>query len=280
MNTATLDTMIETARQLDEFRQGYDRAQREFGGRIEASQGSVIAVTEGDGLDVLRDGRPDAAGFRPVEVDVRDYLTTPQILGRVLLVQNRADETMNPAVIVPKPEHPGIIRLARLAVPYVPAIGLTDGLRFGIGLDPQTQAPGFAGHGDGTKQPSPFEPGHFGVVLTAGVSEAHGQALVSSGDKQSHAVIEQGLPQVFNNLGLAKKAPVPTVREVDLAQYSPGQRFPLYWHDSLEDENGGALAEFPGGVDLLIGAAVNSLSDFDLQQAGRYVEYAVKDAGS
>lgn len=272
--------MIETARQLDEFRQGYERAQSEFGGQIETSQGNVALVTKGTGLDVLRDGNADTMGFRPIEVDVKDFLATPQILGRVLLMQNRGDETMSPAVIVPKPEHPGVVRLARLATAYVPKVGLTDGLKFGIGLDPQTQAPGFAGHGENSSLPSPFEPGHFGVVLITGVSEAHGQALVKEGDKQSHTVIEQGLPSVFSNLGLAGKAPIPTVKEFDTAAFGPGQRFPLYWHDSLEDDGGAAMAEFPGGVDLLIGAAVNTLSDADLQRAGRYVEYAVKEVQS
>lgn len=267
--------MTEIGRQLDEYQDGFDRAQIAFDNQIKPSSGDVSALTSGNGLDVLEDGPEDKAGFRQIEVDICNYLTTPQILGRVLLLENRVDKVMNPAVIVPKPGHPGYIRIARLNTPYVPKVGLTDGLRFGVAIEAETQAPGFGSHGNNV---SPFEPGHLGTVLTTGVSRSYGEELVAKGDIKSHEVIQNGLPHVFSQLGLLSKAPVPTVQEFDTRTFKPGQRFPFNWHSSLRTKEGAAIATFPGAVNLVIGAAVNGLPEGALDTAGNFVEYAVAGA--
>lgn len=260
---------------FDQFHQSYQLAQAQFGGQIETGHTDLAAVTYGNGLDVLNDARANRDGFQPIEVDVRDYLRTPQILGRIVLYQNTQHLVMNPAVVMPDQHQPGLIRIAKLDQPFVPRVGLTDGIHFGVSVEAQTQAPGFGGHG----QAGGFEAGHLGVSLSTARSPQLAHDLRTAGDKVSHRVMSgDGLPRQLGRLGMINGVPAANSRVINPSDYPAGYRLPLYWHQQLEAQSGAALADFDNTLELLLGAAVSTVGQRGLDQAAEHITNAIRGA--
>lgn len=264
-------------RSSEVYAQAIETAETQFGHAvILGGLGTAARHDDGEAKVILADrqgSREFGADFHPVDLDIRDYPNSA-VIGKLLLLANPKDRVMHPAVLLPKAKHPGVIRLAKLAQPYVPQVGVTDGINFGLSVEAETASAGFGGHGPAGS----FEGGHFGVVLTSGASESIAHALVKNGDKATHKVLDNRLPAQMERNNIAPSNVVPQIRDIATQQYGPGQRLPLFWHPSLEGETGIARADYPDAARLLLGAGVHALGQDGLDRAKRNVDNAIRGA--
>lgn len=262
-----------------------NRAEQQFGAGVYMDPSGDVQANgaEFEARAIVTDEKPNGADFRQVPVDIRDYPNSP-IMGKLLLMASveTGNEAMHPAMLTPKPGHPGVVRLSVLRQPFVPKVGVTSGIDFVLSLEKQTQAPTFGGH---VKTAGAFEGGHFGVAMLSGVDTDSGRTLVhrlqQKGDHASHDTLEAdktGLPGQMTRNGLASSDIVPQVIEVATEQYKPGQRFPLYWHPSFETEQGIASPAYEDATRLLIGGAVDALGTDGLDRAKRNISNVIRGA--
>lgn len=243
--------------------------------------GQNALTTHASQLDILRAGQKDRAGFQAIDILARRIPTTPQLLGRILLMDNTRLGVRSPVVITAIPDRPTGIRLALLNQPFVPqdrfntglGVGLTKGAQFSLAVDARTSSASFGGH---DTAPSAIEGAHLGVALTTARSDEIANALVARGDAASDVVIAGGLTRQFGALDMVDPSIVPEIREIDVATLPPQVKFPLYWHIDLDTETGPALPAYPGAAEKLLGAAVNRIGQAGLDQAVRFVDLATR----
>lgn len=262
---------------FSQYEQAFENGQRYFGGDLAVADGDLRSIVSGTGLELLMGSSPDRAGFYQIEVDANRLPDAPELIGRVLLWNDRQSDTMQPALLMPQLNRPGWLRVARLPQPFVPSQGLTNGLRFGLSLEAKTQAPGFGGHGGSA---GGFEGGHFGVSLTGAADYRQAQEIVYRGDAKSDEVIASGLPAQMKQVGIADGVPVPVVKSFEAAALPAGVRLPLFWHKELYGRENGrdvaAIADYPDTTNLLLGAAMMAVGSEGLRRASQLVGASVR----
>lgn len=264
--------MIDFERRQDIYHTEVAKAESQFGQAIQIDTLSP-RMPNSETLSVLTDSRPAQSDFMPIPIDVKDYPRSA-ILGSILLLQNPVDKVMHPAMIIQDPHKPAVVRLSKLNQPFVPTIGITDGINFALSVEKQTQQSSFGGHGAS----GAFEGGHFGTGLASGASDGVSQRLAQAGDHATHEFLEPGLPTQYKALGLVPGDAIPTIASIDTSRYRPGQRFPLYWHPALEHEYGAATPTMNDAARLLLGAAVHALGQAGLDRAKRNIGNVIRGA--
>ncbi|HUA12953.1 MAG TPA: hypothetical protein VL989_00410 [Candidatus Sulfotelmatobacter sp.] len=264
--------MSNVERQLETYEASIVQAETQFGQQVVFYGSESSDDDSSEALAVLTDNRTEG-DFMPIPLDVCDY-PHAKILGKIVLLQNPKEQIMQPAMLVPSPRNSDVVRLSTLNQPYVPTIGVSIGIDFALSTERQTQTAGFGEHGNA----GAFEGGHFGTSLASGASEGVAQSLEAAGDDATHDFLEPGLHVRYKHLGLAPEEAIPTVTEIDTTLYKPGQRFPLYWHPSLETESGAIEPGMDNAARLLLGAAVSSLGQQGLDRAKRNIGNVIRGA--
>lgn len=218
----------------------------------------------------------DRAGFRRLDVTAADIPNIPALMGRVLLAPNSRLQCMSPAVVMPQPGQPRALQLLRLEAPYDPLVGISNGYRLGLSMEAQTRDGNFGGH-NSNGQAVRSDGGHFTVAAMAARSREQEALLIQGGDSRSDSVIAGGLPAQLKALGMLGTAAIATSQPINPADLPQGCKLPLFWHESLEADNGPAAADYPNAARLMVGSAINAIShDGGLRRADQLAQVAVE----
>ena len=252
-----LDCMKEKI-SLNQFEDSFSALQGKMDGRIAVDDYHASVTTP---ANELRLGEPLGEGFQLV--DIRRS-SVAAVAGRVLLLPNRS--AFSPAIVT-EDAH-GTYQITLLDQEYDTKVGFTEGVHFGLSAKAQTQVQGFGGHGSADG----FEAGHFSTVLSGAQSEAIANALVASGDKATHAVLENGTVETMSQLEL-----LPLSYKTKRLSEAQAAALPLVWHASL-DERGAAVGDYPDAGKLVMGAAVTRLGDRGIDKTRSLVDAAIRGA--
>lgn len=171
---------------------------------------------------------------------------------------------MNPALLLPA--NNGTYELTRLNQAFDPKIGCSDGIRFGLSAHAQTRDSRFGGHG----VQGGFEAGHFSSVLVAAKDAASAHTLLLQGDKATHNLIKSGVPRALYGIGA-----LPLQYETRTIPGDKITQAPLFWHPSMEVATGAVAADFPGSIQLMIGAGIAALGRDEITNARNLVEQTI-----
>ena len=261
-------------RNLLEFEKGYNRLQQRFAGQIDVVN-SVDRSTAA-AFDVNdREPKELHHGFVDISAKVRDI---SPLYGRVVLSMLRSDRNgvvYAPTVFTSKKDKDTgneVVQMTRLEQPFATDVGITDGIRFGLGLKNATANESFGSHGGS----GAYESGHFSTAIIGARDQASRSLIVAHGDKGAHQVgkIVGGVPEQMVESGLMDGIKPRTVT-LDINNPNP---IGIFWHKGLENENGMMAAEYDGAVKLMMGAATNALGDQALDSVGSLVDQTVRGA--
>lgn len=275
---------------VDTSMQAIEQAEREFGHGVILDKPQATSPEEAAeettqlnraAVDILvsEEGGSD---FPEIPIPIADYTKHPGILGCILLMQDPRTEEMRPVIIEEDTESPspGAFKIIRFAAPYVPNVGVTDGINWALSLGKETSAPTFgsADHGHGARDA--FEGGHFGVMLASGRDTSLLRDLQRNGDDATHKFLKPSIPRQLGRLGLVTEQAMPEPPiHIDPAKYPPNTFFPLHWHETLgETESGVIRADFENPTRIAYGRTVIELGDRGLDVAKRNIDLVVRGA--
>jgi hypothetical protein len=250
-------------KQLEQFEGGFEKLQRRYDGAVTVLEsGLTITHLSADqyAQNELQGGFIDIS-MKPQDLD--------GLIGRVVLSPDRQSNMMKPAVITKKA---GVRQLTRLDQPFDPTVGVTDGILFGLGLKNDTAQPTFGAH----ITAGGFEAGHLAPAFIGVVSPEIKSRLKSHGDEATHQVGAKvgGVAEAMVESGLLTEIKPKTV---ELPAHSDVP-IPLYWHPSLESDEGMQIAQYEGAVKLMFGAATLRLGGAAVDRVGELVDDVIRDA--
>lgn len=255
------------------YSESYQDLQRRFEGRVEVLSPAAVnkelapeEVIKGIELNQFNDISAPASELGP-------------FIGRVVLWPNRKDGNYHPAVLTEKLRKDGKreLHMTVLGQPYVPEVGLTDGIMFSLGLKKDTNDVNFGAH---TKAKG-FEAGHITPAFIAVASSDVATDIINYGDDATHNVGDEigGVAEKAIETGLLKGVPTPRTKKLDINNPHPVS---LYWHTNLSDNrNGMTVAAYDGetsAVKLMLGAAHKALGSEVTERVGEFTELAIKGA--
>ena len=248
----------------DDFYIGYEKLQTRF-----------------DNLIVVVEDKPDQTAF----VDAEDYanqeifggfvdISMPvkdlgPLVGRVLLTPGKFNgvDSFCPVVLT---RVSGKLQITRMNQPFDPEFGITEGIMFGLALKQDTSASSFGSH----VKAGGYEAGHFAPVLIGAANDVIGESIKQNGDQATHQIGKKagGVAEQMIVDGLLPGISLKTV-ELDMKNPDPIR---LFWHPKLESEDGLIVPKYENSVNLMLGAAANSLGSFALDKVGGLVNDAVR----
>jgi hypothetical protein len=257
---------ISTAQYEDAFYTG----QQIFDGRIEEKNyGSQVAQAPNDeARELLTDGS-EQQGFVDLGMSSKDiYRHKSLLVGRIMLIGNRDTNEFSPVIITEDYES-GPLSLTRLNQPFVPSVGASEGIRFGLSVKAQSRVQGFGGHGN----TGGFETGHFATAQSAASQngQAIANALKESGDKATHKVLEAGVPETMSRLGI-----LPISYTTVLLERTNQHPLQLVWHRGLDTDNGPIAGDYPEATKLMLGAGFKGLGEQAIVRLERLVSEVVR----
>ena len=188
-----------------------------------------------------------------------------QLIGRVVLMPNRALDALSPAIIIPKNNG---FELSMLDQPYDIGVGMTKGIHFGISVKAQTATNSFGEHGKGS-----FEVGHFSSVLLGVRDDNARGALLSPDHGATDAVVRNDMASALSSSDLLAAK----YKSVNLSS-GDTRRMKAYWHPTLDSEDGPITGNFQGALRVMLGGAVLQLGDKGVDTAMRLVDAAMNGA--
>lgn len=245
------------------------------------SRADTVGVIEPvSAIELLTENKPeikDGFEYEPVVVKVADLLTTPGLLGRVLLLPVDKKGFI-PITIMPDAEVAGRVKIIKFNEPYNPAEkGIDEGkiLALSLELMTKTQA-GFGGHG--LNGINPFEGGHLSVATLASKDLTTENTLRERGHTGTHQVINGSVVTKLDQVGLTPRALVPRIQTIDTLGVNPGALMQVYWRKDMVDVNGVPLrANHPEASAIVIGDMIIRLGSEGLDNVSKFVEMASKD---
>jgi hypothetical protein len=261
--------VMELTRYQDHFAQIQDT----FGGTIQTTDTSSQVATDKDfQIDQYFSQEGIDQDFKVIEVSGKGLANGyAPLIGRILLMSNRANTMLSPIVFSRSTEQQGVFEITLLDQPFDPRQGLTEGMRFGLSAKAQTRTPGFGSH----SHSGSFEAGHFSTVLAAASMKGQGVAskLIQKGDAATHEVLSAGITETFTQfdmLPLTYKS-----RKISAADTRPMH---VFWHPAIEGETGPMAADYPDAVKLMMGAGVAAIGQPGVEKIKMLVDHAVKGA--
>lgn len=246
---------------LDTFRDSFENMQVRYGGAITvvSAEQSVERIS----ADAVKNLEIEQ-GFYDVSMPAREL---DPIVGRVVLSMDRKNNRYCPAVITKKGDN---LQMSRLNQAFDPRVGLSDGIRFGLGLKNDTSQATFGSH----VAAGGFEAGHFAPVLLGAKDQTVRTQIKQRGDEATHKVGNEvgGVPEKMLKTGLLSGVNLESIT-LDTSNPHP---IPLFWHPALESEDGLAVAHYEGSVNLMLGAAAHALGDRAVDTVGELVNDAVR----
>lgn len=264
-------------RQLETFNNSFDTAQNIFNNELDiADRSAQIAAGNQDNFtEVIRVGEAERSkyhGFIPVDIHLPSLPATAALyVNRVLLMQDPALKAYVPAIITADTHH-GAYNITKIAQPFVPEVGFTDGMHFSVSLSAQTRAKGFGGHG--SQGASGMEQGHFSAVLLGAHSPAIKNAIVANGDKASHDLLHAGVPDIMTRSKLLD-VPGHVTKRLDTSKEASLR---LFWHPGLEQDDQPVVGDYPDATRLMLGGALYALGERGQENAKVLVDDAVRGA--
>lgn len=216
-------------------------------------------------------------GFHPVVVKIKDLLSTPGLLSRVLLVPVGGVGFL-PATVMPDPSKPGKgVKIITFKEPYDISnnnkIGIDEGKMLALSLDAMTKSEaGFGGHNKGRM--NPFEGGHFTVGSIASKDQQIRGKIIKKGHSGTHEVIDGS---VIENLRVnrltSNDLPMPTIKTIpDITSYPDNAALTFYWRDNLTGLDGTPLrAIHPEASQIVVGNMIHELGSEGLDRVENFV---------
>lgn len=244
--------------QLESFNDSFEQGSQLFGQSLDRTN---FTTPVNIAPSVHEIGKPAREDFYQVP---REFL--PLFVGRILLSPNKKLRALSPAVLLPGNQT--YYELTRLNQPYEPTVGCTAGIQFGLSAVAQTKDNRFGGHA--TEQGG-FEAGHFSSALIASKNIQVGEDLRARGDAATHTLLLRGIAPTMSGLDMLPMA-------YQTAIIPSLDTLALFWHPSLETNNGTMTADFPGSIRLVIGAGIASLGRKGIDTARTLVDAAIAGA--
>jgi hypothetical protein len=231
-------------------------------------------------IDGVQANAVESSGFRPVEIKVKDLLSTDGILGRVLLMPKPGVGFL-PVTVMPDMQRPGRgVRIITFNEPYDASPenkeGIDEGKLLGLALEIMTkEQAGFGGHSAGKL--NPFEGGHLTVGALASRDFGINNTLQKKGHDGTHDIIAGSVVTDLSNTGLTSSdMPKPDVKVIkDITVALDSQKFMFFWRDNLIGPDGKPLrAIHPEASELVVGDMISNLGKEGLDAVGSFVVMA------
>ncbi len=225
-------------------------------------------MTEGDALGAFTEEK-EVDGYNRITCSYRNLDQATWLHGRVLLIEDRLKGFM-PTVVMPDPKsRQGFVRIVQFDQPYDPVNGLDEGQLLALSFETTTkEAAGFGGHG----VKSQFEGGHFAVATLASKLEDRRNTVYKQGHAGAHDILGGSVASDFNRAHLTgNAAPLPMIKDVNVARMPIQARFIAKWHDKMVAEGKPIVAAHPHAAQVLIGTVIENLGNEGFNQVGNFI---------
>ena len=218
----------------------------------------------------------EVSGFHPVEVRIRDLLTTRGLLSRILLRPTQFG--FLPVTIMPDMQRPGRgVKIITFNEPYDVSPentkGIDEGKLFALALDTMTKSEaGFGGHAK--DRVNPFEGGHLTIGALASRDLEVNNLLQRKGHDGTHMVINGSVVSDLDRNDLSSNCmPKPTITAIeDIGRAPETHAIKLYWRNNLIGNDGKPLrAVHPEVSTVVVGDMISQLGSQGLDRVGNYV---------